>query len=463
MPALGPGAGAALPLGHCRGIWHKGGSLSKRPVVSQSESGGDVLALVSETAHRLYARQPEIARDMSGLLADEIDMLDADPELVELLFASVDANIRTAVHILANHISIEHLQPTTAAVAYALRLAQRDIPSNSLVRAYHMGQDRLIQEIFEEVQHLDCSAEQKIEVLHHISRVVYQYIDWISLYVFETYSKERERWNNAHGNVQSSLIRRILAQQSVETSTFESETGYRLEQFHLAVVLWSTRPEAEPGGLRVLEDVLRALATRWGAVSPPIFTAVDRTTAWGWIPLGRVHPVLDWEVARREADTAGECRVALGLPASGVAGFKRSHEQAQAARVVALASGERTPPAVSFGDHGVAIVSLLARDIDSTRIWVSEVLGPLAFDGENTAALRETLRVFLMNGENYGKAAEQLILHRNTVKYRLGKVFGDGCGPTAYDRLDVALALQVCHYLGRRVLRPAAEGSPKAG
>lgn len=422
MSDLGLATDAALPWGNCRGIGTEVASLSKKPVVSPSEPGGDVLALVSETAHRLYTRQPQIARDMSELLAGEIDMLDADQDLVELLFASVDANIKTVVHILAN----------------------------------------LIQEVFEEAQHLDCSAEQKIEVLHHISRVVYQYIDWISLYVFDAYSKERERWNNAHGNVQSSLIRRILSQQTVETSTFESETGYRLEQSHLAAVVWSTRSEADPGELRVLEDLLRRLARRWGANGPPIFTAVDRTTAWGWIPLGRAHRALDWEEARRAADSARECRVALGLPASGAAGFKRSHEQAQAARAVALASGERTPSAVSFGDHGVAIVSLLAKDIDSTRIWVSEVLGPLAFDGENTAALRETLRVFLMNGENYGKTAEQLTLHRNTVKYRLGKVFEDGCGPSAYERLDVALALQTCHYLGERVLRPATEGSSKA-
>lgn len=428
--------------------------MSRAPVVSQSESAADVLALVSETAHRLNARQPQIAPDMSDLLGREIDMLDVDQDLVELLLASVDANTKTIVHVLANHIPIEHLQPTTAAVEYALRLAQRDIPGNSLVRAYHMGQDDFMQRVFEEVQHLGCPAERKIEVLHHISRVVYQYIDWISLYVIDAYSKERERWNNARGNVQSSLIHKILAQQPVETSTFESETGYRLEQFHLAAVVWSTRPETEPGDLRVLEEVLRALATRWGAGSPPIITAVDRTTAWGWIPLGRGHRTVDMAEVRQTTESAGGCRIALGLPASGVAGFKRSHEQAQAARAVALASGDRTPPAVSFGDRAVAIVSVLAKDIDSTRIWVSEVLGRLAHDDENAAVLRETLRVFLMNGENYGKTAEQLTLHRNTVKYRLGKVFEDGHAPDAHDRLDVALALQVCHFLGQRVLRP---------
>lgn len=431
--------------------------MSKTPVGSQSESESNVLALVSETAHHFNARQPRIAQDMSALLAREIDMLDADQDLVELLRASVDANTKTIAHVLTNHIPIEHLQPPTAAVEYALRLAQRGIPGNSLVRAYHMGQDDIMRRVFEAVQHLGCSAERKIEVLQHISRVVYRYIDWVLLYVIDAYSKERERWNNARGNVQSSLIHKILAQQPVETSAFESETGYRLEQFHLATVVWSARPDAESGNLRVLEEVLRALAKSSGVGNPPITTAVDRTTAWGWIPLGRCPRTVDMAAVRQAVKSAGECRVALGLPASGVAGFKRSHEQAQAARAVALASGDRTPSAVSFGDQGVAIVSLLAKDIDSTRAWVSEVLGRLAHDDENAATLRETLRVFLMNGENYGKTAEQLTLHRNTVKYRLGKIFEDGRNPTAYDRLDVALALQVCNFLGRRVLRPTTE------
>ncbi|WP_281247409.1 hypothetical protein [Saccharopolyspora shandongensis] len=38
------------------------------------------------------------------------------------------------------------------------------------------------------------------------------------------------------------------------------------------------------------------------------------------------------------------------------------------------------------------------------------------------------------------------------MKYRMNKVFGEGSTPTSYDRMDVALALEVCHFLGERVL-----------
>jgi sugar diacid utilization regulator len=101
-------------------------------------------------------------------------------------------------------------------------------------------------------------------------------------------------------------------------------------------------------------------------------------------------------------------------------------------------AGARVPEAVSFGDEGVAIVALLARDLQGTRAWVSEVLGRLAVDDENNAALRETMRVFLPTGDNYSRTAELLILHRNTVKYRVTKVLGELGGTIDAHRLDVA-------------------------
>lgn len=84
----------------------------------------------------------------------------------------------------------------------------------------------------------------------------------------------------------------------------------------------------------------------------------------------------------------------LGLPAHGIEDFRRTHEQAQAAKAVGLACIGRTLAAVSFGDQGVAIVSLLAKDMDTTRQWGRDVIGPLARNDDNTAEPRRTLHAF---------------------------------------------------------------------
>ena len=91
--------------------------------------------------------------------------------------------------------------------------------------------------------------------------------------------------------------------------------------------------------------------------------------------------------------------------------------------------------------------------MDAAREWVTDVLGNLAADSENDARLRETLRVFLRCGSSYKLAAEELGLHFNTVKYRVGRSFSRRGRPITEDRLDVELALLATQWLGATALK----------
>ncbi|AZI65323.1 MULTISPECIES: PucR family transcriptional regulator [Rhodococcus] len=423
--------------------------LARVPAAAEPE----VLAVVAELALRLDERSADIAREMAFMMAHEIDQLDADAKLLEMLEASVQGNITTIIHVLANDIPIDHLQPTTAAVEYALRLAQRDVPSNSLVRAYHMGQGDLMRICHDEISTLDIPARLTLAVLKHTSDVVYSYIDWITLYVFDAYERERSRWMAAQGNLHSAAIHALLSGTNADTAAFEAETGYRLGQNHVALVVWSTW-DADVMGINTLDRLVRDLGAAAGADKPPIITAIDRRTVWAWLPFGRRVPAPDPEVLAAAVPLDGGARVAIGLPGSGVDGFKRSHEQATAAYSVAAVPDTPQRPVVSFGDRGVAVVSLLSENIDSTKSWVWEVLGPLAEDTPSAASLRTTLSVYFAHGESHLHTANHMNLHRNTVKYRINKALGDPVA-AGRDKLDLALALQVCELLGRSVLRPA--------
>jgi len=160
------------------------------------------------------------------------------------------------------------------------------------------------------------------------------------------------------------------------------------------------------------------------------------------------------EQIRRTVARARTAQASLGLSGAGIAGFRRTHAQAQAARRVAVSAGEGAA-AISFGDEGVAITSLLANDLESTSAWAVEVLGGLAVDNENTRALRETLRVFFLTGESYTDTAVLMNLHRNTVRYRVSKALEQGATAIGTNRVDLAVALNVCHFLGPAVLTAA--------
>ena len=100
------------------------------------------------------------------------------------------------------------------------------------------------------------------------------------------------------------------------------------------------------------------------------------------------------------------------------------------------------------------MVARLGGDVADTREWVAAVLGDLAGDNENDARLRETLRMYLACGSSYKVAAEELNMHFNSVKYRVGRAVARRGREIGSDRLEVELALLACHWYGPAVLQP---------
>jgi DNA-binding PucR family transcriptional regulator len=86
---------------------------------------------------------------------------------------------------------------------------------------------------------------------------------------------------------------------------------------------------------------------------------------------------------------------------------------------------------------------------------VLSTLAGLAEEDEHHARLRETLLVFLQTGGSYKATAEQLMLHKNTVQYRIRKARESLGRPMGESRYEVELALRASRWLGSSVLRPA--------
>jgi DNA-binding PucR family transcriptional regulator len=104
----------------------------------------------------------------------------------------------------------------------------------------------------------------------------------------------------------------------------------------------------------------------------------------------------------------------------------------------------------------------MSGSIELLRAWVTETLGALADDDEHNARLRDTLRIFLQENGSYKTTAERLMLHKNTVQYRVRKAEETLRRPIGPDRLQLEMALLASHWLGRAVLRSAGEPGPGA-
>jgi hypothetical protein len=66
-----------------------------------------------------------------------------------------------------------------------LGLAQQGVPVHGLVRAYRLGQRRMNELVFAEVQATDMGPMVKVAVLHEMSTTIFAYIDWMSQQVVD--------------------------------------------------------------------------------------------------------------------------------------------------------------------------------------------------------------------------------------------------------------------------------------
>jgi DNA-binding PucR family transcriptional regulator len=245
----------------------------------------------------------------------------------------------------------------------------------------------------------------------------------------------------------------LLTGSDVDVDAMIGAIRYPLRRTHVALVVWS--PESDSGDeLASMERSVHKLAESIGAHGSPLFISVDRVTGWAWIPLASTAGsealigIRAFASATRDAPW-----IAAGKPLPGIDGFRRSHQQAQDARAVAIASGANGPRFIAADDPGLAVAALVGNNLEAASTWVAEVLGPLSSPTENDERLRETLRAFLRTGSSNKSAAEQLHLHTNSVKYRVHRALERRGRPISDDRLDVEVALILCKWFGAAVLR----------
>jgi DNA-binding PucR family transcriptional regulator len=418
-----------------------------------SHSDVDVDRWVAELATRLSDRQPEAVAVISASLREDIPEL-RDEAQIALFNASVEGNVATALYALQHHIPLERVEAPTTALEHARRVAQQGIPLNVLIRMYRQGQRRFTHLVLDELKDIDIAPRARIAVVERITETLFAYVDWMSQQVIEVYEEERERWLETRNSMRAVRVRELLAgRKPIDLDSAITAIRYPLRWHHVGLILWYPAGGTEADEVGRMQRFVRELGAAAQTDATPLLIPIDRSNGWAWLPFqsapaGVVEAVRRFASQRRDSPS-----VMIGSPAAGVEGFRKSHDQAQAARTVALVRGDARPIVLANADPGLAAVAMVGGNVEQASRWVDEVLGDLATDTDNDERLRETLRVFLACDSRYKPAAEELVLHFNTVKYRVGRALARRGRPIAGDRLDVEMALLLCHWYGAAVLR----------
>jgi PucR family transcriptional regulator, purine catabolism regulatory protein len=243
------------------------------------------------------------------------------------------------------------------------------------------------------------------------------------------------------------LLMQLVSRRPVdraEIARWATAMGWELDRAR-AVVLVEL---ADGDGERVrvagqpIED--RLVRAAQGAVaSEPIVWALRSGLALLVEPgrsLGRV--ARDLHAALCRASPGCGVMVAAGGVADGVDDLGRSYEEA--ASTLALGRELRGQDFV-FEHEELGVYRLLSRlPSGELRRHRAEAIGPLLeYDREHNGSLVHTLEVFLRCERNRVRAAEELFIHYNTLRYRLAQIdqLTGGLSGDSTARLNLELAL----------------------
>jgi DNA-binding PucR family transcriptional regulator len=402
--------------------------------------------LTAQVAQALLAQADELADELDAAVFEASPALASDATIAADTSASNRAHLLRWLGAMVRHPG----EPMSAdvppeALDIARSVVRRGVEPEALIHAYRRGQNLSWRRWMETAAATVPDKSELIEVLEDSSAAMFAYTDAMLDSVLAEAQREREELLGGALARRTETVRLILDGAPIDEQRASRQLGYELARRHTAVVLWA-EPHRDVQG--ALERAAAALAHAAGA-HRPLTMPVGTSALWAWIGTDRdpEPPALRQTIASAEPNI----RAAVGATHPGITGFRRSHATALATQDL-LAANPHAPPATTYRD--VEIVALAAHDRAHATAFIASTLGPLAADDAQAARLRETLRAYLHDGSRAPRTAQRLNTHRNTILHRVARAEELLGHPVEEHRLELALALELAHWLG---VRPAAE------
>ena len=370
---------------------------------------------------RLRARLPEIEKAIfASLRAGLSGVAEAgDAEYVRGLRVTIVAALDYALMGIEKGEEWSGPIPS-AAMVQARRAARNGVGLEAVLLRYTIGNRLLSEFVMEEVDHFPNQA------LREVMSTQGALVERLMAAVSAEYKLELERAGRSLDQRRGERVQRLLAGGHVASGEFD----YSFEDaWHLGMIAV---------GARVWEAV-RSLGA--GLDCDVLSISRGEKNMWIWLggedrlPITPIKP-------RLSAMVDMGVSLALGEPSWGVPGWRLTHRQAQAARLVAL----HRPRGITRYAEDMLLAAALQDETLATSL--QEIyMAPLASQRDGGAVLRETLRGYFDVTGNAATAAVRLKVDRHTVERRL-KTIEERLGrllSTCQAELEVALRL---HELG---------------
>ncbi|HEY0936626.1 MAG TPA: helix-turn-helix domain-containing protein [Trebonia sp.] len=304
---------------------------------------------------------------------------------------------------------------------------------NTVWACHALAQDALLTEIEKEL-----TGERLISEVRRLTRAMTGYITSYAGELIREYEEEAALWR---GRVPAERLRvfTLLADGADPGGDAEDILGVRLTDAHLVASVWGQAAGHLPGRQRAISAFAQDAGETLQAARTLVLPQEDMTVLWwSW----RATPPGDHLDRLRRLARPSWMNLAVGTTERGPEGVRGSHQAClQAARV-----GRRSKAASFWSYADLRVVALMAADTEAARRFAQAELAGLSGKDAKSAALRETLRVYLRNGASRTVTAKELYIAVNTVSYRVAKAAGLLGRPAGEHSVETLLALELARY-----------------
>lgn len=309
------------------------------------------------------------------------------------------------------------LPPSTSAI---LRSAVwRNDPLSLHLRHYRLAQEYVWQWMFDQVNEIARDRADLGLAVELATAWLFSFVDHAVTRAGDVYEVERETWMHGASAARAVAIDDIVAGRERDDHLASKRLRYPLSRHHVAAVAWIERPLDGADALPLLGDANAAFARIVGAeatISHPLGSLA--VAAWFSHDNSCADKIADGVAAGGELLKGFPgVSIALGEPAYGLTGFRRSHLEATHARRVASLVSPTEARLTLYRD--TAVTALVTADPDHALDFITRTLGPLAANDEQTFRVAMTLKTYLREDRSRTRAAARLSVHPNTVSYRV--------------------------------------------
>ena len=340
----------------------------------------------------------------------------------------------------------QHFHLVAAAQRLSAVVAQLQVPLETLIQFYRVAQQEVWAYVSEVIKDLPPSEFDRADVLMYFWNRAGVWLDKSISSSIEIYQAERTKLVAGVDAQRYETVQAVLAGQMDDVRRISAALGgYPISAHHTAMVLACDDDDA----VARLEQVAFDLARSVGSGNPLLVRPGGRRL-WVWVatrdPISTDTLVETFDNGKRGATVVG-----VGTPSHGVRGFADSHTEALGALQVI---GTRDAARINvYADVELLVLLGCSPEVDR---FVVRTLGGLTSDEETAQRIRETVDAYLSSGGSVDEASRRLMVHRNTIRYRLGQAEELLGRPVGKISTEVSLAL-------RHLSAFHADGSLSAG